>query len=110
MSISDPKSVDIIQVDQTNKITRLIITDHLGWIGGKPDDAHLWQLQEKVNCYLSYVESGQLDADYPDQTGNQIVIQVYGKFDRPPSAVAFYGQLKEVLAKASYQIVFVLKD
>jgi len=110
MSISDTKSVDIIQVDQTNKITRLIITDHLEWIGGKPDDAHLWKLQEKVNCYLSYVESGQLDADYPDQTGNQIVIQVYGKFDRSPSAVAFYGQLKEVLAKALYQIEFILKD
>jgi hypothetical protein len=110
MSISDTKSVDIIQVDQKNKTTRLIITDHLEWVDGKADDDHLWQLQEKINCYLGYVESGQLNADYPDQTGNQVVIQVYGKFDRSPSAVAFYRQVKEGLAKASYQIEFILKD
>ncbi len=57
MSISDPNSVDIIQVSQTEKTTRLIITDHLEWVGGKSDDEHLWQLQEKVNCYLKYIES-----------------------------------------------------
>lgn len=110
MTISNSNSVDIIQVDQAGKTTRLIITDHLEWVGGKLDDEHLWELQEKVNCYLKYVESGQLNADYPDQTGKQVVVQVYGKFDRSPAAVAFYGQMKEVLAEASYQLEFKLKD
>ncbi|EDZ46732.1 conserved hypothetical protein [Rhodobacterales bacterium Y4I] len=109
MSILDQNSIDIIQVDQAGQTTRLIIIDHLEWIGRKPDDEHLWQLQEKVNDYLKYIESGQLDADYPDQMGNRVVIQVYGKFDRPPAAVAFYHQMKEILVKASYQLEFVLK-
>lgn len=110
MTISDLNSIDIIQVDQADQTTRLIITDHLEWVGGKPNDEHPWKLQEKVNSYLKYIEGGQLDADYPDQAGNQVVIQVYGKFDRPPAAVAFYHQMKEVLVQASYQFEFVLKD
>ena len=110
MTILDVNSIDIIQVDQANQTTRLIVSDHLEWVGGKPDDEHLWHLQEKINSYLKYIESGQLDADYPDQAGNKVDMQVYGKFDRPPAAVAFYHQMKEILAQASYQLEFVLRD
>jgi hypothetical protein len=59
MAITDPGIVDLVATRPDSTEVRLIITDHLAW-----DDlsAHGRLLQDKINTYIAFVESGQLDA------------------------------------------------
>ncbi len=108
MSIQDENIIDIIQVNEADKIVRLIATDHLPW--GGDDNQHLYQIQEKVNSYLKYIESSQLISDYPHVEGFKTLIQIHGKYDRPELAVDFYGKMRNFLQKNGYDVQFVLKD
>lgn len=57
MSILEADKIDIIATRPGTSIVRLIIADHLNW-----DDLeeHARLLQDKVNGYLAFIESGQL--------------------------------------------------
>jgi hypothetical protein len=57
VSVNDPSRIDIIAVRPSSRAVRLVIADDLAW-----DDlpAHARLLQEKINTYISFVESGQL--------------------------------------------------
>jgi hypothetical protein len=57
MSITETKKIDIVAARPGSSVVKLVITDLLGW-----DDfeAHARLLQDKVNTYLEFVESGQL--------------------------------------------------
>lgn len=57
MSISETNKIDIVATRPDSAIVKLVITDHLAW---DDLDAHARLLQDKVNTYLEFVESGQL--------------------------------------------------
>lgn len=57
MSITETNKIDIVAARPDSSIVRLVITDHLGW---NDLEAHARLLQDKVNTYLEFVESGQL--------------------------------------------------
>lgn len=110
MSIEDASTIDFIQVSKEKSNVNLVVTDHLEW----PDDPengveHQYMLQEKLNAYLAYAESGQLLRDYPEVSDMQTTIQVYGKYDRPKYAVAFYDAIRPVINGAGLNFEFVLK-
>ena len=63
MSIEGQGSVDAIGIDQEG-IVVLTISAHLEW-----DDGHLFLLQEKINTYLAFLESGEVFETYPDSKG-----------------------------------------
>lgn len=63
MSIEDQGSVDAIGIDQEGVVVRTL-SDHLEW-----DDGHLFLLQEKINTYLAFLESGEVFETYPDSKG-----------------------------------------
>ena len=45
------------------------------------DDAtHIPQLQEKLNDYLAFIESGEIYESYPDAHGREIEIQLICKY------------------------------
>jgi hypothetical protein len=53
--------VDAIDTDKDGNLVTLTITDHLAW----GDDQHLLLLQQKLNTYLAFIESGEIHATYP---------------------------------------------
>lgn len=74
MSVDKTNVVDAIGVDiQTGELV-LTISDHLEWTGS--DNEHLLLLQEKLNTYLRFVESGEVLKSYPDAKGKDMVIDV----------------------------------
>ena len=62
----------------------LYITDHLAW--SESDNEHLLLLQEKLNAYFRFVESGELLETYPDAKDRTVLIDVVCKY--PPSQQA----------------------
>jgi hypothetical protein len=94
VSIEQPNVVDAIGVDRQG-IVRLTISDHLQW-----DDGHVVALQEKLNAYLRFVESGEVYASYPEAKGRGIAIDVVLKHRPNQSASSFLAQVTHTLADA----------
>jgi uncharacterized protein DUF6572 len=57
MSVSETDKIDIVATRPDSPIVKLVIADHLTW---DDLDGHSRLLQDKINAYLDFVESGQL--------------------------------------------------
>ncbi len=72
--------VDFVGIRGSDGRCTLTVSDHLAW----DDPAHLTQLQDKLNDYLAFIESGEIYQKFPDARGREIEIQVFCKH-MPPS-------------------------
>jgi hypothetical protein len=60
MTVEQHDVVDFISVNAGGDVV-LTVSDHLSW---DRVNEHLFCLQEKLNCYLRFVESGEIIASY----------------------------------------------
>ena len=104
MSIEQTDVVDAIGVQQESGEVFLTITDHLDWKGGNQN--HLLLLQEKVNTYLAFVESGELLETYPDAKDRAVVINIVGKYPLSDEARQFIKQASSVISGAGMKLNF----
>ena len=73
MSILEENVIDSASIE--NGILILTISDHLKW-----DNEHLFLLQEKINSYIQYIESGQIFEDFGESSYETIEIQLIYKY------------------------------
>lgn len=57
MSILETNKIDLVARKPNSKVVKLVIADHLTW---EELDAHKRLIQDKINTYLEFVESGKL--------------------------------------------------
>lgn len=104
MSVEKKNIIDYISEKEGKKI--LSISDHLPW----GDLTHLYMLQEKINMYLSAIETGQLSTYYPNATKG-FVITLYLKYYPDKQGEAFLGKINEFLEKLGYDFKYsILTD
>jgi len=107
MSVDQSNVVDSIGIDPTKNQVQLIITDHLEWTGDdRTDNEHMYLLQEKINAYLRFIESGEIYAAYPQARGKSLVVRVVAKFDLSTRAQEFFDAIQNTLLTAGYRITF----
>ena len=105
MSVEQLDRIDAISKTPEGKI-QLTISDHLDWID---ELSHISLLQDKIEIYLEFFETGQLVENYPDALDKEIVISVDMKYDptenglRDLEYIATFFQEKEIGFK--WQIV-----
>jgi hypothetical protein len=63
MSILEKNKVDAIGKSKIENKVALMIADHLDW---ENELEHLTLLQDKINSYISFIESGQVYNVYSD--------------------------------------------
>jgi hypothetical protein len=80
VSIEDRGTVDAIGIEKSSGEAVLTISDHLDWAEEEP---HLLLLQEKLNTYLAFFESGEILESYPASSGLEHRIEIV--FRVPPS-------------------------
>lgn len=103
MSALKTNQIDLIGTDHTKGVVVFTITDHLEW---DDDIAHLKQLQEKLNTYIAYVESGDLVADYPESKDLKVHFEIVFKHDLPESAKNFLAKAKNFLKTIEINLDF----
>ncbi len=111
MSITETKVVDIIAVPEwepDNVV--LVITDHLEWGDKAQQGEHLLLLQEKINTYIAFIESGELLESYPPAKGKKPKIRINGLYELPEQGETFIDRVTEVLKGVGIELEFVLKD
>jgi hypothetical protein len=91
MAIDQTNVVDSIGIEPNKNEAQLIISDHLEWDKGeKADREHMYLLQEKINSYLRFIESGEIYTSYPKSRGKKLVIRVVGKYDMNSGGKSFF--------------------
>ena len=97
MSIEETQKIDFVGTRPDSQEVRLVMTDHLDW---RDPQAHLMLLQEKLNAYIAFVESGQIyEMEKPEvRRGAEITIVVAAKEEPPTETADFFEQVKEVLS------------
>ena len=106
MSVDQTNVVDAIGVDNTTGEVVLTITDHLNWSGN--DNEHFLLLQEKLNTYLSFVESGEILETYPDAKDRIVLIDIVCKYPISQQAQGFYKKITQISEGAGIKLRYRL--
>jgi hypothetical protein len=99
MSVEQPKVIDVISTDSKSGYVLLTVSDHLDW---NDLDSHMMKLQEKLNYYLAFVESGEILESYPSAKGRSILIEVIFKHPPISEATEFLQKTKTVIEGAGF--------
>jgi hypothetical protein len=106
MSIEQPDVVDFVSIVRASGGVRLTISDHLDW--DEDEGEHLLMLQEKINRYLGFIESGEIYERFPQARGRKITITVFGKFRLSEQARSFFRLTENLIRKAGFSLEFKL--
>jgi hypothetical protein len=72
MAIEKTDVVDAVGIEKATGNIVLTITDSLDWESAETE--HIQMLQDKLNAYLRFIESGELLETYPDAVDRRAVI------------------------------------
>ena len=95
MTVEQAKVVDAVGTNSSTGRVHLTIVDHLEW-----DTDHLVKLQEKLNSYLAFVESGEIHAVYPASMDRDVAIDLVLKYRPNAEAEAFLAQARSIIEGA----------
>ena len=106
MSVEQIEKIDFISTSPDSKGVTLTISDHLSW----EEIDHLEILQNKLNSYLHFIESGQLFVSYPNARNKELAIMVYLKFKPNSKALTFLNQSKKIIVKEGIEFEWMQLD
>jgi hypothetical protein len=72
VSVEDPNVIDFIAYDENGTVV-LIMVEGRHWDGS---DARVFELQEKIKTYVSFVADGQLIEQHPDLRGKPVRLEL----------------------------------
>ena len=99
MTVQEEGVIDAIGLEPTTDSVVLTISDHLEW-----DDAneHLLTLQNKINRYLAFIESGELVEKYADAKGRSVRIEIMCKYKPSEVALRFLSKAESSVRDAGF--------
>src|SRR4051812_26356010 len=101
MAVDNPDVVDAIGIERASGVVALTISDHLEW---GDDNQHLLALQEKINRYLAFIESGEVFESYPQSVGKPLRIDVVCKYPPSESGKQFLAAARKVIEQAGWSL------
>lgn len=111
MAVYEPKMVDGLELEKATGHIVLTVIDDLNWVD---EDAHIANLEEKLNSYLAFIESGEVFARLREKEGRpvseQSPIKIVVRARHPVSSLGqqFYDYAKNTFADAKVGLFFRL--
>jgi hypothetical protein len=107
MSVEQTDVVDIVAKDRETGGAIVIMVDPLDWEGSTYE--HLMLVQEKINAYLRFIESGEINQWIPGATENPVRIEVQCVYPLVPDAEHFYTHAKRRVQEAGFGFVVMVE-
>lgn len=108
MAIDNANVIDGIGIDKKRNALCLLLTDHLDWVTNDENTLseydHLMLLQNKINAYISYLESKQYEQQYPDITFNMAVIEIHFKYGITENCEKFLNSVQDQIGQYGIKI------
>ena len=102
MSIEQVDTVDFVSIDEKSGEALLTISDHLAW--DENEGTHLELLQDKLNAYVRFIESGELLRKFPQVEGKFVVIDLVSKFDLSDRAELLIRRASKAIRNAGFRL------
>lgn len=99
MSIEQSNKIDFISINPNEKV-QLTISDHLEWDNV---ENHILILQDKVNAYLNFIESGQIPKQYNQAKQNGIIISLSTEFYPSENSIKYLDKFKNIIQESGYE-------
>ncbi len=93
--IANPAVLDALGQDPTTGEVVLVMFEPRSWDGG---DTQLFQLQEKLNSYLSFALDGEMTEQLPQLAGRPVRISLACAEPPPESVVSLLAKVREQIA------------
>lgn len=103
MSVTEANTIDMIGVNVERGSVSLGVSDHLPW-DEQSSEQHLLALQDKLNSYLRFIESGEIYSAYPNAAGRPVEIEVLFKFTPSAIALQFMEQARQLVVNAGAEL------
>ena len=101
MTVDEAGTVDAIGLeDETGKVV-LTIADHLDW---SDETGHALKLQEKLNRYLSFIESEEIFDAYPEARGRIPMIDVVLRVQSSAAGSKFLAEVHDIVTNAGIEL------
>jgi len=106
MTVEQFNIVDFAVVHDERKKIVLFITDHLEW----EDNEHFLILQEKLNKYLDFIESGDIWEKYEDKKDYDCAIELVVKYNFTEEAIEFLEKIREIVEELGFEFTYKVAD
>lgn len=101
MSLQETNVVDAVGIENDTGCAVLTILDSWDW---EDESRHLLALQEKLNAYFAFIETGELEIAYPSSIGRPVVVDVITRFPIPSAAVELLRRASEACSPLGVKI------
>lgn len=92
--LEHPGVLDAFAYDRPRDTLVLAMYEHRPWTGG---EEQLYQLQEKLNAYASFILDGEMKESFPHLVSKPVEIQLRTMYDPDPVALRLLAQAREQL-------------
>jgi len=101
LTVENESVVDIISTKPDGVTVVLTIRDHLDWVD---TSQHQVVLQNKLNRYLAFVESGELLEAYPTPKGCAVEFKIVFRHQPDTAGRVFLINAKQVVESAGFTL------
>lgn len=98
MTTEHPNYIDAIGTSKESDEVVLTVIDASEW-----GSDHLLILQEKLNSYLRFIESGELYSVYPSALGKPISVHLYWRVSPTHQAEQFLFRVSSIMEEAGFR-------
>ena len=95
MGLEHPAVLDAFAHDKRRDTLVLAMYETRPWTG---EEAHILQLQEKLNAYASFILDGEMAESFPQFVGKQVEVQLRTRHQPDPLTLGFLNQAKDQLS------------
>jgi hypothetical protein len=107
MTIAQTDIVDWMGIEKETGHVGLTVVDDLDWIN---EQNHLLLLQDKLNTYLAFIESGEVFDRVAEELGRSVPattpvrVTILAKFELTPRSRAFLEHATEAFGNAGFSL------
>ncbi len=105
MTVENANTIDSIGVDKKTGDIVLKIFDHLGW---EDEYKHLLILQDKINTYIRFLESGEVYEAYKNARGRKFVISIDFASSPTVNAIKFLDTAAGIVGDAGFNLQYTI--
>ena len=107
MSLEDTNVIDFMGINPGDGTVVLTLTDAWDW--SYPEE-HLQLLQDKLNSYIRFIESGELLDKYPEAAGRVAVVSIEFRCSPIESAVDFLATARGTMDEAGIPMHYTVAE
>ena len=102
MALQHPNVIDLIAQDPATNVVVLGMTEPRPWDGS---DRRIFELQEKVNAYLSFALDGEMTTNFPQFSDKIVRLQLECAESPDPKTDYFIGVIREQIGFQGIEFV-----